>query len=215
MKQFSLGRIAGVPLLADWSAGFILAWLVMANSGKGGEGIGFGLGFGIMVMVSIIVHELGHAVVGRRLGLKPQAILLHGFGGLCSYDRAPRGLQGVLVSSAGPGAGLLLGLAALVLVLTGGGMLPAWGLWALTNLAIINIFWSLFNLLPMLPLDGGHVVFHALEARWGVPKAMRVVRIASLVTAVLVGAWAFWAGQTFILIVVALVVMQNLPRRGR
>ena len=52
-----------------------------------------------------------------------------------------------------------------------------------------------------------------MEIRWGVPTAFKVVRIASLVTAALVGIWAYQAGQTFILIVVALVVMQNLPTR--
>jgi len=215
MKNFSLGRIVGVPVRANWSAGFILAWLVMANSGPSGEGFGMGLGFGVIVMASILIHELGHAVAGRRLGLKPQEILLHGFGGLCRYDRAPRGLQGVLVSGAGPAAGLVLGIGALVLIPMLGGLLPRWGQWMLAQLAVINIFWSIFNLLPMLPLDGGHVVFHGLEARWGVPTALRVVRIMSLATAVLVGIWAFWAGQTFILIVVALVVMQNLPMRRR
>jgi stage IV sporulation protein FB len=215
MKPVSLGRISGVPLQADWSFGFILAWLVMSNSGSGGEGFGMGLGFGAMVVVSIVVHELGHALVGRRMGLRPVGILLHSFGGLCRYDRAPSGLQGVIVSAAGPGAGLLLGVLAFVLNLSVGGWLPAWGPWALVNLAIINVFWSLFNLLPMLPLDGGHVVFHALEARWKPRQAMRSVAIVSLVTAGLVGAWAFWASQTFILIVVALVVMQNLPKVRR
>ena len=120
-----------------------------------------------------------------------------------------------MVSGAGPAAGLILGIGALVPISMLGGFLPEWGQWMLAQLAVINIFWSIFNLLPMLPLDGGHVVFHGLEARWGVPTALRVVRIMSLVTAVLVGIWAFWAGQTFILIVVALVVMQNLPMRRR
>ena len=212
---FNLGHIAGVPVRANWSAGFIVLWLVMTNSGPGGEDFFYGLGFGIIVMVSILVHELGHAVAGRRLGLRPQEILLHGFGGLCRYDRAPRGLQGVLVSGAGPAAGLALGAIALVLGSTVVGMLPQWAGWVLGTVALINIFWSLFNLLPMLPLDGGHVVFHALEARWGVPSALKVVRYASLGTAALVGFWAFQVGQTFILIVVALVVMQNLPSRRR
>jgi len=211
MKRLSLGRVAGVPLWADWSAGLVLAWLVMSQSGPGGEGFGLGLGFGVLVLGSILVHELGHAVAGRRLGLTPQAILLHGFGGLCQYDRAPRGLQGALVSAAGPAAGLVLGVVAVVAYFNLRGMLPEWGTWALLNLAVVNIFWSLFNLLPMYPLDGGHVVFHALEVRWGPRTARRVARISSLITAFLVGAWALASGQMFILIVVALVVLQNLP----
>ncbi len=211
MKTISLGRVVGVPLFADWSAGLVIAWLVMSQSGPGGEGFGLGLGFGVLVLGSILVHELGHAVAGRRLGLTPRAILLHGFGGLCQYDRAPRGLQGALVSAAGPAVGLLLGGASALVFIGGKGLLPDLAGWALVNLAVVNIFWSLFNLLPMFPLDGGHVVFHALEVRWGAARARQVARVLSLITAVAVGAWALFSGQVFILIVVALVVLQNLP----
>ena len=139
MKTVALGRVAGVPLQVDMSAGLILAFLVVSQSGPTGEGFGRGLGFGAMVLVSILVHELGHAIVGRRMGLRPLGILLHGFGGLCRYDRAPRGLQGALVSVAGPAAGLLLGAMAGVVWLTQGPVLPDWAAWTVVNLAIINV----------------------------------------------------------------------------
>lgn len=210
MKAVSLGRIAGVPIRADFSAGFILIWLVLSRSGDGGEGAMEGLVFALVIAVSILVHELGHAIVGRWMGLKPLGILIHGFGGLCRYDRAPVGLAGVLVSGAGPAAGLLLAVLAFGLGLTVHGYLPAMVAAAISELVMVNLFWSLFNLLPMFPMDGGSVLLHGIEARWGFPTAMRITRWVSLVTAVLVGAGALYIGAVFIAMIAAMTVFQNM-----
>jgi len=215
MSAVSLGRIVGVPVRADMSAGIILLWLVISRSGDGGEGAIDGLVFGVVILVSILVHELGHAVVGRWMGLKPLGILIHGFGGLCRYDRAPVGLRGVLVSGAGPAAGLLLGGAGFVLLLTTRGYLGGGVIAVLGDLVMVNIFWSLFNLLPMFPMDGGGVVLHGIEARWGLATAMRITRWVSVVTALGVGVWALTIGSIFIGLIAGLVLFQNLPIRGR
>jgi stage IV sporulation protein FB len=63
-----------------------------------------------VVFVSILVHELGHAIVQRHFGGHPW-ITLHAFGGLASCDdcdRQPR--SQILISLAGPAAGFLLAL---------------------------------------------------------------------------------------------------------
>ncbi len=209
MKAVSLGRIVGVPVHADYSAGFILLYLVISRTGDGGEGALSGLLFAGVIALSILVHELGHAVVGRKMGLTPLGILLHGFGGLCRYDRAPVGLAGVLVSGAGPAAGLCLGGISFALLMTTAGYLPPIAVDAMGNLVLVNVFWSLFNLLPMFPMDGGSVLLHTIEARWGFATGMRITRWVSLVTAVVVGAWGLYTGSVFIAIIAVLVVFQN------
>jgi stage IV sporulation protein FB len=60
----------------------------------------------LVVLVSILVHELGHALAGRRYGATPE-IRLHGFGGMAvmhggRFNRP----QSILVSAAGPAFGL-------------------------------------------------------------------------------------------------------------
>jgi Zn-dependent protease len=215
MSGVALGRIAGVPIRADGSAGFILLFVVVSRSGDGGEGALAALVFGVVIMVSILVHELGHAIVGKWVGLKPLGILIHGFGGLCRYDRAPVGLRGVLVSAAGPAAGLLLGALAFVVLLTTRGYVPAGVATMLGDVVMVNLFWSLFNLLPMFPMDGGSVLLHGIEARWGFASAMRITRWASIVTAIAVGAGALYIGSFFIAIIAGFVLFQNMPRRGR
>ena len=133
------------------------------------------------LFVSILIHELGHAIIMRRFGFSPR-ITLHGFGGLASYDtggafgvRLPDTMGQILISAAGPGAGFVLaGLILTAMSLTGhevtfffGGGLGvgiAIGKFAssiLTNFTqsvlSISIIWGLVNLLPIYPLDGGHI----------------------------------------------------------
>ncbi len=111
-----------------------------------------------IITVSVLVHELGHALAGRAFGYRP-SIALVWMGGH-TRPNAPDPIpwhKMVVVTAAGPFAGLLLGVAALVLR----AFLPphyevlntvlVWSFWA-------NLGWTLFNLLPVLPLDGGHLV---------------------------------------------------------
>jgi Zn-dependent protease len=130
--------------------------------------------------VSILVHELGHVIAGRIFG-EPSNIVLYSMGGLAigQFGRLAR-WQRILVYAAGPAAGLLLfafvqfGLPRLIdaydftlrinrwyfmlanrsRLLEGGE--PVAGLPGF--LIIQNLFWSLFNLIPIIPLDGGQIM---------------------------------------------------------
>jgi Zn-dependent protease len=148
-----------------------------------------------IAFASILVHELGHALMGKALGLTPE-IDIHGMGGTTSWSGAGRKLshgKSILVSLAGPLAGLAVG-AVLYAVTTNAGFGVA-GLWnvyaapddkrtllgtALYFGLFINIGWGLFNLAPMLPLDGGNVLrsfLNAVTKNRG-ERAVRIVSIA-------------------------------------
>jgi stage IV sporulation protein FB len=141
-------------------------WLVGAIMG----GSLFNAPNGIMLLliwigclfVSILVHELGHALVAKYFGWPPQIVLYH-FGGLASYQPTwgHTSQRSILISFAGPGAGFILY-----------GLVRAFRYWlvqaqpfpvnfpiafAILQLEYINLYWGLINLLPVLPLDGGHI----------------------------------------------------------
>lgn len=126
----------------------------------------------LCVFASILVHELGHALAGRYFGASP-SVVLHGIGGMTSLGgaRLTRG-RSILVSLAGPGAGLAL-WGVIRLLTSRMGHVPynlsdpiiLSVLMALNFLTFINAVWSIFNLLPILPLDGGQVVRDALGPR--------------------------------------------------
>ena len=126
-----------------------------------------------VVFVSIIVHEMGHALAARNFGMHPD-ITLWGFGGLTSFSFQrfePR--QSILITLAGPFAGFALAgliLATLMLTrheivifgLTVGHGVPVFevdrNLYRLVYyLLLVNIFWGVVNLFPILPLDGGQI----------------------------------------------------------
>jgi Zn-dependent protease len=130
-----------------------------------------------IVFVSVMLHELGHAAAGLAFGLEP-AIELHTMGGTTSWSttRALSTAQRVTISFAGPCAGFLV--AALVRVL-GPGVFPRF---VYDSLLFVNFRWGVLNLMPMLPLDGGNVMTHLLNAATG-GRGERPARIVSIVVA--------------------------------
>jgi Zn-dependent protease len=116
-----------------------------------------------IVFVSILLHEFGHAAAARIFGADP-SITLHALGGLTQFE--PRGMsrpQRWLVSFAGPAAGLLLGTA----VYAAARWLPVGPRASsiVQSLLTVNIGWSLINLLPVLPFDGGQMLSAFLGPR--------------------------------------------------
>jgi Zn-dependent protease len=203
---WTLGKVWGIPLRVHASAVFLLA-LVLLGGGGGSGGLKTSAVFGVVIVVSILVHEFGHALVARSLGLGPVSIVLHGFGGLTAFSKRPGHGQGILVGLAGPLAGMALGL--LALMLDPG---PTHGMLvsdAVGWLILVNIFWSLFNLLPMYPLDGGQVLWHVLAMALPAMEARTWVRRVSIAFAVAVGIASLAAGQFFLLVVCFFVMQQN------
>ena len=108
--------------------------------------------------VAVLVHELGHAVTARWAGARP-AIALAGFGGVTTFS-PPRPLSRLAslgISLAGPGIGLAAG-ALLLVVARNVAIEPDWVRDALAYGIWTTIGWSLFNLVPILPLDGGQAL---------------------------------------------------------
>lgn len=155
------------------------------------------LGFMVMVFVSIVVHELGHAFVARRFGLAVGNIQLRGMGGQVTHARTTH-MNQLAISLAGPGAGLLLG--AVLWGLTAVLPLPDSGsLRTLLMLAVsINLVWSLFNLLPVLPLDGGNALRAAMSMVMPEREAWKLAAISTMVLGVIGALFALQAGELFL-----------------
>lgn len=116
-----------------------------------------------VVFVSIVVHEMGHALAARSYGWAPW-ITLHVFGGLASYRPTyETRFSRLFISVAGPAAQLVFAGIIFLAVLAvpglvrgdGGGVAVTAPLFSF--LLVVNIVWALFNLLPVIPLDGGQI----------------------------------------------------------
>src|SRR5215217_1488326 len=169
------GRIAGIPVGASWSA--LLIALLIAWSLGGAAGAGLFLG-------SLLAHEIGHALVARRAGLRVRGITLWLLGGVAQLEDEPKSPGDELrVAIVGPAVSLALavgfGLVALGLSAAGSpalvGVVAAW-------LALGNAALAVFNLLPAAPLDGGRVLRGLLWRHHG-------NRVRASVTATRAGVW--------------------------
>jgi Zn-dependent protease/CBS domain-containing protein len=145
---------------------------------------------------SILLHELGHSLVSISLGLRVRSITLFLFGGLAQLSGEPRRPRDMaLIALAGPLVSLLLFLGFLVVALALGDTGP----WGETGQAVafqvagVNALLLCFNLVPGLPLDGGHVLRAFLWAATGSEE--RGTRAASA------------AGSAFALVFIGLGVL--------
>ena len=143
-----------------------------------------------VVFVSILIHELGHAFAARAVGSDSIGIELQSMGGLTAYRprRSLSRLEQIGVSLAGPFSGFALGTAALVLAnILDVSTTRSGDNVVLFDLLWVNFGWGLFNLLPVLPLDGGTVMQNLLPGNEAVRgRRAAMVSIAILVVAAVI-----------------------------
>jgi Zn-dependent protease len=199
--------IFGFPMSVHWSF-----WLVMVFLGGGqyaqspAEWLQVGL-FVIAGTVSIGWHELGHALVGRRFGARGISIQFYAMGGLCSFQQASFSrLQSFLMTFAGPLAGYLLGIMAL-LASSRLSNPPEMIAYLLADFVWVNFVWSTLNLLPIFPLDGGQMLSAALGPR-RLRLTLKIAVVTAAILAVLVLTYS--PHQVFILIFLAYSIWENV-----
>jgi len=156
--EFRLFRIPVRIHLWFW---LMALWLWTLDSAQGWAGL---LIWMAVVFQGILMHELGHALVGRAFGSQPR-IELVALGGLTWWEqRTPMSpVRSLIVSAAGPVVGIFIG--SLALVLMDALRIPDASLtrYAFRSLIFVNLGWGLLNLLPVLPLDGGNIVASFME----------------------------------------------------
>jgi len=173
-------RILAIPIKVEGSF-FVLSFFLAASRGSN---LPLLLKWLCVVFFSVLLHELGHALVARQFGLSP-SIKLYAMGGQTSWDSEVNltPLKHMLISLSGPAAGFLVGGIVFVAGPAVLGSSPS-QLLAVTysDLLWVNVGWGIFNLLPMLPLDGGHVLLTLEE--WILKRKSRLIsHVISLVIA--------------------------------
>jgi Zn-dependent protease len=161
-----LGRVLGIPVYLRRSWLLLAAVVVVLYAevltttlprlGQTGR-YAFAVGFVLCLLLSVLLHEIGHAVVARHYGIPVRAITLEVLGGYTEMETdSPHARADLAVSVVGPIVSGVLGAVAL------GGYLslpretvPSQ---LLFQLAWANLVVAVFNALPGLPLDGGRAV---------------------------------------------------------
>ena len=183
----------------------------------------------IILFVSILVHELGHALTSRKMTGVTPSIKLWGMGGLAYPNTQLTQKQSFWVTWAGPLAGLgFFGLIVLTCCAIYGFAIgtdltmillfpsretytvlakmndPV--LYMLKDLLRVNFWWSLMNLLPVFPLDGGQI-YASIE------RSPKKVWTVGMVTGALVAIAALlFLDRIFIAILFGYLAFQNYKR---
>lgn len=171
------GRIPIIIHPAFWIFALIIGFL-----NAGGDLIATLIWVGI-IFVSVLFHEFGHALTALTFGRKPR-IELVALGGLTYHDGSQLKFwkQFIIVLN-GPLFGFLLVVFATIL-LSIPGLLQNHNAIAVVRLfQIVNLFWTVVNLLPVMPLDGGQLLRIVLEGIFGakgIKYAMATSTIISL-----------------------------------
>jgi Zn-dependent protease/CBS domain-containing protein len=160
-----IGQIGGIDVLVR-SSWLLVAALISVSlapevqarePGLGAWAYVAGLAFAVLLYLSVLLHEASHALMAKRYGLPVVSITLHFLGGVTQIDGeadTPRREFGVSV--VGPLTSLLVGLVVLpfAFLAPDGTLLDL----VLGGLAFANLVVGVLNLVPGLPLDGGHVL---------------------------------------------------------
>jgi Zn-dependent protease/CBS domain-containing protein len=163
---WKIGRVAGIDL-AIHPSWLVIAFLLTFSLADAffprvipgwtaGQYWLLGAGTAVLFFGSVLAHELSHAIVARRLGLKVGGITLFIFGGATTIETDSASARDeALIALAGPLTSLVIG----GLLLVAGALIPQAQVQALVGwLGVINVALGGFNLVPGYPMDGGRVL---------------------------------------------------------
>jgi stage IV sporulation protein FB len=161
-----------------------------------------------VIFVSVLFHEYGHAIVSKLFGQKPR-IELVAFGGLTYPEgKKIRGYQEFLVVLAGPLCSLALSILGFWLFSLPQIKSSPYAVYPFL-FGFVNAFWTVLNLLPILPLDGGQLIRVICQGIFGF-KGYAISAGISIFFAVLAVVGFFFLGQLFLGIVFLFLLFQSI-----
>ena len=212
-------RLLGVPIRLHFTFILLLIFLVVTDLGHDSSGV-FAL-FILGLFASVLLHEMAHALVAQRFGVRTSEIVMFPIGGLSRMERALRPTEELWISLAGPGMNLLLAtlifgyMAAThqgihfkldeLVELRDSNVFP--------RLGFANIILAVFNLLPAFPMDGGRVLRALLSYLRPEEEATRMAAWMGRALAISMGLYGLLAPQ-FMLVFVAFFVYLGAAQEG-
>jgi Zn-dependent protease len=165
--SWKIGRVSGIDIYVH--ATFLVVFLLFPAVFAGGS---LSPLLNVLLIFSmfgcVLLHELGHALMARRFGIRTRDITLYPIGGVARLERMPRapGAE-LLIALAGPAVNVAIVAALLPVVALGGFDLASASTLRLfvADVLIVNLGLVLFNMIPAFPMDGGRVL-RALLSVW-------------------------------------------------
>ena len=177
-----LGTFAGIDVYVHTTFLILIAWVAFAHwqTGHSAAAALEGVAFILALFACVVLHEFGHALTARRLGIKTRDITLLPIGGLARLERMPDDpRQELWVALAGPAVNVVIAALLFALLQVTGTFTPIGTLGVATGsflerLMMLNVFLVGFNMLPAFPMDGGRVLRAMLAIRMDYTRATQI-----------------------------------------
>lgn len=204
-----LGSIGKTSIDIDISF-LILIGLFVASYYNPKQGIQYALLWIPVLFISVLFHELAHAGAIALFGYGSSQIVLGGMGGVTINRRKARAWHDMLISLAGPLASFALAFLITMILrtvpfATRDPMMVA----LLPILRAANFYWGIFNLIPVPPLDGGHVVRNFLRTVLSEKTAFVISVWIAMIVGGAVAVLALRTGWFFLALFMAWFVFNN------
>lgn len=228
--SFPIGRVLGFRVRAHWTLILFLLYFVSIYSKDSPKdrpfsGLLLGTLFALMLYSIILIHELGHSVAARRLGIASASIILSPLGGLAGIGgRVKNPWQEFVVVFWGPIMHpilLLIGAPLYLLVETFEVLnLGYYGNWLVWQFFWINVVMFLFNMIPAFPMDGGRFLRAFLATKMYSARATRIAAyIGQAISIVFIICSVLWGGEFwFILTVIGIsniIICEQVKEESR
>ncbi|MDZ4810652.1 MAG: site-2 protease family protein [Bacteroidota bacterium] len=201
-NSLSIGKIAGIQIFIHWSFPLIILWIIFSNvrSGLNTEQIIWSVLFVLTLFVCVTLHELGHALAAKRFHIKTKDITLLPIGGVARLENMPeKPMQELIVALAGPAVNVIIFLILYIALQIASIPFDFTAITHITadnflfNLAILNIWLAVFNMIPAFPMDGGRVLRALLAMKLNRSLATQIAgRIGQVIAMGFVLLGFFW-----------------------
>ena len=206
--SLKLGKLLGIDVYVHFTFLLLLAFLGFYywRSTQNVDAALRGVAFIVALFGCVVLHELGHALMARRYGIRTRDITLLPIGGVARLERMPeKPMHELWVALAGPAVNVVIAVVLLVGLAATGGFTPVEELgvtggsfWQ--RLMVLNLILVAFNLLPAFPMDGGRVLRALLAMRLGRRRATAIAANVGQGMAILFGIVGFFYNPFLIFI---------------
>lgn len=180
--SWKIGRLAGINIYMHATFLLLIAFILFVNysDGRNFDASLAGVLFVLIIFACIVMHEMGHALMARKFGVRTRDIILLPIGGVARLEGMPKKpSEELLVAVAGPLVNVVIA-STLLGILLAAGVRQQWAdfRWVgggfVEELMVVNVWLVGFNLLPAFPMDGGRVLRALLATKLEPARATRI-----------------------------------------
>lgn len=180
--SFKIGKLFGIDVYLHFTFLLLLAlvgfyyWRATQNLEAALQGVAFI----VAIFCCVVLHELGHALMARRYGIRTRDITLLPIGGVAHLEKMPeKPIQELWVALAGPAVNVVIAFVLVIGLAVTGGFVPVEEIGVSSGsfgqrLLLLNLLLAAFNLLPAFPMDGGRVLRALLAFKMGRRRATAI-----------------------------------------